>query len=105
MSLFDILYEPAVFMMQAQSERLKLSDNLIRTDIFVDTGSMKEVKCPECGEFHPIYDKIRRIWKHMNVCLPESYVIANVPKVNCSRCGIKGSMFRGLKVRRPYKSI
>lgn len=68
---------------------VKLSDDLTRTDIFVNTGRVKKVRCPECGELHPIYDRVRRTWKHTNMCQSESYVTADVPRVNCPKCGIR----------------
>lgn len=69
--------------------KVELSDDLTRTDILVTTGRVKKFRCPECGELHPVYDKVKRTWRHMNVFQSELYVTANIPRVNCPKCGIR----------------
>lgn len=46
-------------------------------------------KCKSCGHLCSVYDhQPKRIWRHLDTCHYETYVIASLPRVNCS-CGIR----------------
>lgn len=45
--------------------------------------------CPSCGQQAPRYDSRPRRWRHLNTMQWKTFLTAEVPRVNCSRCGVK----------------
>ena len=45
--------------------------------------------CPECGEASPGYDTRKRRWRHLDTCQFQTILVAEVPRVKCSKHGVK----------------
>ncbi|MCK7468151.1 MAG: transposase family protein [Desulfosudis oleivorans] len=45
--------------------------------------------CPACGSPAPRYDSRPRRWRHLNTMQWKTFITAEVPRVNCLRCGVK----------------
>jgi len=60
-----------------------------RLDIYLDFGKGSRFACPQCGIACPAYDSEEKTWRHLNFFQHEAYLHARVPRVTCSRCGIK----------------
>lgn len=45
--------------------------------------------CPICGETAPRYDVRERRWRHLDIYEFEAYVIAKVPRTECSEHGVR----------------
>jgi transposase len=51
-------------------------------------GSM--FTCPECGQMGlKAHDTVEKTWRHLNFFQHEAYLSAKVPRVRCSKCGVK----------------
>jgi transposase len=45
--------------------------------------------CPSCGQSGPRYDSRPRRWRHLNTMQWKTFLVAEVPRVNCPHCGVK----------------
>ena len=45
--------------------------------------------CPECEAVAPGYDTRPRRWRHLNTMQGKTFIEADVPRVNCLKCGVK----------------
>jgi transposase len=45
--------------------------------------------CPGCGQPVPRYDSRPRRWRHLNTMQWKTFITAEVPRVDCPRCGVK----------------
>jgi transposase len=45
--------------------------------------------CPSCGNVAPGYDSRPRRWRHLNTMQWKTFITADVPRVNCPKCGVK----------------
>ena len=45
--------------------------------------------CPACGAVAPGYDSRLRRWRHLNTMQWKTFIEAEVPRVNCPKCGVK----------------
>lgn len=45
--------------------------------------------CPSCGGVAPRYDFRPRRWRHLNTLQWKTFITADVPRVNCPKCGVK----------------
>ena len=45
--------------------------------------------CSSCGSAAPRYDSRPRRWRHLNTMQWKTFVVADVPRVNCPKCGVK----------------
>lgn len=45
--------------------------------------------CPSCGQAGPGYDSRPRRWRHLNTMQWKTFITADVPRVNCPKCGVK----------------
>jgi len=66
-----------------------LSEDTERTDIYLSTGGVKSMPCPECGKMCPVYDSVEREWRHLDLCDSHSFIHADVPRVKCEEHGVK----------------
>lgn len=64
-----------------------------------------ELRCPTCGKPCSKYDSRRREWRHLDTCQFKTVIVADVPRVNCSKDGVvqvavpwaeAGSRFTGM---------
>jgi transposase len=67
------------------SVELDESEDAVRVFVAVDEG--EPLGCPSCGKPCPRYDKRRRQWRHLDTCQYQTYVIAEVPRVECREHG------------------
>ncbi len=44
--------------------------------------------CPKCGKNASVYDTKARTWRHTNLMNCRIELIADVPRVECSTCGM-----------------
>jgi len=44
------------------------------------------INCPECGESASGYDTRQRRWRHLPTCQYRTILIADVPRVKCTKC-------------------
>ncbi len=51
--------------------------------------------CSVCGEPTSKYDTRPRRWRHLDFCQYELFVVADVPRVDCEKHGVKQSPCRG----------
>jgi len=48
-----------------------------------------QAPCPVCGEMRPIYDhRERRRWRHLDTCQLKTYLVCEVPRIDCREHGI-----------------
>ena len=69
------------------------------TDIEVDLNgdgvtvhiehSRHDLVCPECGSACPAYDTRERKWRHLDTCQYATWLIAQVPRVQCAEHGVR----------------
>jgi transposase len=45
--------------------------------------------CPCCGQQGPRYDSRLRRWRHLNTMQWKTFITAEVPRLNCPKCGVK----------------
>ena len=45
--------------------------------------------CPSCGAAAAGYDSRPRRWRHLNTMQWKTFITADVPRVNCPKCGVK----------------
>lgn len=46
-------------------------------------------RCPKCDAIAPVYDHHKaRTWRHLDTCQFETFLTAQVPRVNCRACGV-----------------
>lgn len=51
--------------------------------------SQTPLGCPVCGQVAPRYDSRPRRWRHLNTMQWKTFITADVPRVNCPKCGVK----------------
>lgn len=78
---------------------LGLEEPWIVVDVELDTkGGKVEVwvenkdkllPCPRCGTKSPRYDARSRRWRHLDTCQYQTILCASVPRVKCSKHGVK----------------
>lgn len=66
---------------------LDVSDDAVVVHLGVDEGA--PLSCPACGRVCPRYDKRRRRWRHLDTCQYQTYVVAEVPRVECAEHGVR----------------
>ena len=47
------------------------------------------LRCPSCGQEGRGYDGRSRRWRHLNTMQWKTFITAEVPRVNCPKCGVK----------------
>lgn len=61
-----------------------------RLDIMIDFPRGGTFTCPDCKqEGLKAYDTELKYWRHLNFFQHEVYLIARVPRIKCSHCGIR----------------
>lgn len=61
-----------------------------RLDIHLTFPKGSRFRCPECGQVEQgVYDTQERTWRHLDFFQHQAYLHAKVPRVNCSKCGVK----------------
>lgn len=61
-----------------------------RLDIHIDFAAGSRFACPSCGAADcPAYDTEQMTWRHLNFFQHQAYLHARVPRVRCTKCGVK----------------
>ena len=61
-----------------------------RLDIHIDFPAGSRFPCPGCGAADcPAHDTEQMTWRHLNFFQHQAWLHARVPRVRCTRCGVK----------------
>ena len=61
-----------------------------RLDIHIDFAAGSRFACPSCGATDcPVHDTEQNTWRRLNFFQHQAYLNARVPRVRCTRCGVK----------------
>lgn len=66
---------------------LKLDDGEVL--VWIEHAASEQLRCPECGEAVPGYDKRSRRWRHLDTCQYRTILAAKVPRVECPEHGVR----------------
>ena len=72
-------------------DRVELSVEGERVDIWVEHAPQVRWPCPECGTLLSVYDQAEeRAWRHLDSCQFKTYLHARVPRIKCPTHGTLG---------------
>ena len=61
-----------------------------RLDIAVDFKAGSHFACPDCNaEGCPVHDTAEKTWRHLDFFQHQAFLTARVPRVTCTKCGVK----------------
>lgn len=61
-----------------------------RLDIHIDFTAGSRFACPNCGTADcPVHDTEPMTWRHLNFFQHQAYLHGRVPRVRCTRCGVR----------------
>lgn len=61
-----------------------------RLDIHIDFPAGSRFPCPDCGAADcPTHDTEQMTWRHLNFFQHEAWLHARVPRVRCTKCGVR----------------
>jgi transposase len=64
--------------------------NQKRLDIHLDFAKGSRFSCPACGQADcAVHDTEQKTWRHLNFFQHEAYLNARVPRIRCSKCGVR----------------
>jgi transposase len=70
--------------------RVEVHPEIRRVDVWLEHGSGVFFACPECAEALPVYDHTpERSWRHLDTCDYETWLHAELPRVSCSKHGVR----------------
>jgi transposase len=68
----------------------QLDVNQNRLDIHLDFTKGSRFSCPDCGQAdNPVHDTVPKSWRHLNFFQHDAYMHARVPRIKCSKCGVR----------------
>ena len=67
--------------------QLDLRGNEVRVQVVADATT--NFCCPDCGVAAPRYDTRERRWRHLDTCQCQTILVAQVPRVECPKHGVK----------------
>lgn len=71
-------------------DRVELSVEKQRVDVFAKHEKPKAWRCPECDRPCGLHDHDEeRIWRHLDSCGFQTFLHARIPRVNCSEHGVR----------------
>jgi len=71
-------------------ERVELKSSENRVDIWLNHEAGIQVACPECGEFHGLYDHgEERIFHHLRTCQMDTFIHVRLPRGKCPQHGVR----------------
>ncbi len=68
-------------------EAVELNEETGAVNVYVAVNDGEPLRCPVCDNIAPRYDKRARQWRHLDTCQYQTFVIADVPRVNCPEHG------------------
>jgi transposase len=71
---------------QVTAVDLQLKEEEVRVIVATKPGT--RWACPSCGKPCPGYDTRRRSWRHLDTCQFKTFVVADVPRVECGEHGV-----------------
>jgi transposase len=64
--------------------------NRKRLDIHLDFAKGSRFSCPSCAQAGcAVHDTEQKSWRHLNFFQHETYMYARVPRIRCSKCGVR----------------
>lgn len=61
-----------------------------KIDVILEYKEGSRFPCPQCKKHAIIYDHTRqRAWRHLNTCQLQTFIQANLPRINCFQHGIQ----------------
>jgi len=72
-----------------QVSRVEVSHSEQEVGIFVARASRPKLRCPECDRPCGGYDTRERRWRHLDTMQYRTYLIAEVPRVECAEHGVR----------------
>jgi len=70
-------------------ETVALDEARGRVDVHVVYEDEGSFLCPECGGPASRHDARRRIWRHLDTCQYQTFVTAEIPRVECAEHGVR----------------
>jgi transposase len=71
-------------------ERVELGTEEEEVRVYVELAEGTSLRCPECGEPSPGYDRSpERRWRHLDTCQYSTLLVARVPRVRCAEHGVR----------------
>src|SRR5438093_581599 len=72
-------------------ERIELDAAGLEVLVYVEyEAKLGGLSCAECGAASPIYDRREeRRWRHLDSCGFTTWLVARVPRLACSQCGVQ----------------
>lgn len=68
-------------------EAVELDEDKQAVTVFVALDKPTELCCPTCGKACAGYDSRQRQWRHLDTCQLKTWVVAEVPRVQCKEHG------------------
>jgi len=65
---------------------LSLKEGEVKVHVEQETGTQHH--CPHCDATCPGYDHRQRTWRHLDTCQFKTFLVANIPRVNCPEHGV-----------------
>jgi transposase len=72
-----------------QVSRVEVSHSDQEVRIFVVRAARPRLRCPECGVPYGGYDTRERRWRHLDTMQYRTFLIAEVPRVQCEEHGVR----------------
>jgi transposase len=61
-----------------------------RLDIEIDFKTGGRFACPDCAKADcPVHDTVKKSWRHLNFFQHEAFLHARVPRIDCTKCGVR----------------
>ncbi|GAG63643.1 unnamed protein product, partial [marine sediment metagenome] len=61
-----------------------------RLDIRIDFHSGSRFACPDCNtDGCTVHDTTEKTWRHLDFFQHQAFLTARVPRVTCTRCGVR----------------
>ena len=71
---------------QVDDVRLNTADETVEVEV---SNAERRLPCPVCGTSSSRYDARPRRWRHLDTCQFQTILCAEVPRVKCSKHGVK----------------
>jgi transposase len=69
-------------------QRVDLIEKHEMFEVHVTHSGKVKLACPTCGQKGPGYDTRSRRWRHLDACGYQTWLLCDVPRMNCSEHGI-----------------
>jgi transposase len=69
-------------------EHVELNEQENSVFVYLSADKQQMHICPCCGKAARQYDSRQRKWRHLDTCQLRTIVIADIPRINCDKCGV-----------------